>query len=234
MVEHQNAPLSPERGNRSNNQASAEAGSETSLLKTASRRKLLRAGLIGAPVAASLLSRPAAATGGGGGGHYNKHPRCTTSGYGHTVSASYVMGTSPDSMGPETCYSKSPDQWKSDCWGSNYYGGTGWHKRTKMKDVFPSCPSYVWRKDYYNNWKKIYLNNDYSMWDLLKYGNHYERKMIALCLSIKEKPNDFWVGLDQCDPLYNACENGVSYNFLGDQWDQQMARDFCDQFFNYS
>ena len=243
MVERQNPSLSSEQEATANEQSSVEAPGAAALRRTASRRKLLRVGMIGAPVAASLLSRPASATGGGyyggggggGGGHTgNDHPRCTTSGYGHMISAANVVGYSPDSMGgPETCYSKSPDQWKYDCKDSDYFGGTGWSKKyTTFKSVFPSSPNNVTRWDYSRSrWKTIDCGSRYSMWNMLKYGEPYERKMIALCLSIAEAPTSFWVGIDQCDPLYNSCQNGQPCYFLGEQWSQQKSREFCDQFF---
>ena len=238
MVERRNASDNPE-GLEADIDASeqtaviAEPGEDTRLdpvlARTPSRRKLLRAGMIGAPVAASLLSRPAMATGGGGGGGGdNNSGRCTTSGYGHIVSAGTTVGLSPTSVaGPEDCDCKKPYRWVDKTYWQNNgkFYDSNIHLSKKLVEVFPSSASCGLTAGGKNPW------DYYSTWKFLQYSTTPVKELISLYLCAATGRLPITLSLD-LDTLFDVAVNGSSRTIYTETWHQSDAQDFIHQFFS--
>lgn len=244
MVEHQNAPHSSKRAATENQEATAGEGAGSPLVKTASRRRLLRVGAMGAPVVASLLSRPAIATGGSGG---NTSARCTTSGYGHIVSAGTTVGLSPNSVaGPEDCTAKSPGFWKSKTnqqfstrqqfENGNYYQ-VSVPTSSPLTALFPSSINYTnptsTNDSHYDN---LLPNENFSAWGYLTgnssggTGNEWVKHLVAVYLDVVAGRLPVLLGND-LDDIFDAAANGNTVTIGTEQWDQADARDFIAQFY---
>lgn len=244
MVEHQNAPQSSVREATEIRKTIAEGAPAGPLDRAASRRRLLRAGAIGAPVIASLLSRPAIATSYSGG---NTSARCTTSGYGHIVSAGTTVGLSPTSVaGPEDCAARSPGFWAQQTnqdysTNADFEEGT-FHSlslptRTPLTSMFPSSSSYgVPTSTNQAAYDNLLPHQDFSAWGYLTgnnsggHSNDWVKHLVAIYLDVLSNNLPVLLGND-LDKLFDASVNGTIVMIGTEQWDQADARDFIAQFY---
>lgn len=243
MVEHQNAPHSSEHGATENQETTGQTGPANPLDTTASRRRLLRVGALSAPVVASLLSRPASATYGGG----NTSARCTTSGYGHIVSAGSAVGLSPTSVaGPEDCTAKSPGFWaqktnqqfssKAERENGNFYR-VGVPTNSPLTSLFSAAGSYgnpTSNPD--SDYDNLLPHENFSAWGYLTgnnnggFNNEWVKHFIAVYLDVVAGRLPAMLGLD-LNKLFDAAVNGAVVTIGTEQWDQADAQDFIAQFY---
>lgn len=244
MVEHQNAPQSSERAATENRKTIAEGAPAGPLDRAASRRRLLRAGAIGAPVIASLLSRPATATSYSGS---NTSARCTTSGYGHIVSAGTTVGLSPTSVaGPEDCAARSPGFWAQKTlqqfntvtqFEEGNFFSIGVATNTPLTTMFPSAASYGEPTNNNNaSYDNLLPHQDFSAWGYLignnagGHSNEWVKHLVAIYLDVVSGNLPVLLGND-LDKLFDAAVNGTVVMITTEQWDQADARDFISQFY---
>lgn len=228
MVEHQNAPQSSERAATENRKTIAEGAPAGPLDRAASRRRLLRAGAIGAPVIASLLSRPASATGGHTG---NRHPRCTTSGYQYMSSASGMIGMSPNDIGEtETCELDSPYSWKSNTRYSSHFQSDNYStnipKSAKIGSYFSNVPTLYTSSNSYEP------NDDYSLYKWLKSSSNTSAKEVIAIFLAKQAGADCAIGVAEIDMMFTAVVYNQDVTISGDAWTVAEVQTFVHQFFS--